>query len=226
VAVRPVDGGDHDNDSWDQGGGGGPAQGRAQRHGADDAERRHPMITGGDEFLRTLQWQQQPVQPRLRGELAELDSWSTTQTNFRTFTQRLISFRKAHPALRPVNFYSGSDTNGNVMEQLRWFKPGGQVPDASYFTTRTTTRSPGGSTAPSSATLPQRDLRRLQRLVGNVNFTLPWPGNGRTWYRVTDTCSWAEGSGQFELPGQEDLIGGEWTNYGLCGRGLLLLIAR
>jgi isoamylase len=39
-------------------------------------------------------------------ELAELDSWSTDQTNFRTFTQRLIAFRKAHPALRPAQFYA------------------------------------------------------------------------------------------------------------------------
>jgi isoamylase len=184
-----------------------------------------PMITGGDEFLRTLQCNNNPY--NLDSEANWLNySWSTTQTNFRTFTQRLISFRRAHPALRPVNFYSGSDTNGNVMEQLRWFTPGGQVPDASYWSNANNHaiawRIDGTELGDAAAAI----YVAYNGWSGNVNFTLPWPGNGRTWYRVTDTCSWAEGSGQFELPGQEDLIGGEWTNYGLCGRGLLLLIAR
>jgi isoamylase len=61
---------------------------------------------------------------------------------------------------------------------------------------------------------------------GAVNFVLPWPGNGKSWYRVTDTCNWAEGSGQVASPGTEGLIGGEFTNYSVCGRGLLLLIAK
>ena len=59
-----------------------------------------------------------------------------------------------------------------------------------------------------------------------MNFTLPWPGTGKTWYRVTDTCTWAEGASQVRAPGAEDLIGGEYTNYSVCGRGTLLLIAK
>jgi glycogen operon protein len=55
---------------------------------------------------------------------------------------------------------------------------------------------------------------------------LPWPGSGKTWYRVTDTCGWAEGTTQVRAPGAEDLIGGENTNYGVCGRGTLVLIAK
>ena len=35
--------------------------------------------------------------------------------------------------MRPTNFYSGVDNNGNVMEQLRWFKPDGQQADSAYF---------------------------------------------------------------------------------------------
>jgi glycogen operon protein len=59
-----------------------------------------------------------------------------------------------------------------------------------------------------------------------VNFTLPWPGNGKQWYRVTDTCTWAEGPSQVRAPGAEDAIGGEFTVYGVCGRGTLVLIAK
>jgi isoamylase len=59
-----------------------------------------------------------------------------------------------------------------------------------------------------------------------VNFTLPSPGNGTSWYRVTDTCRWAEGPNQVRTPGAEDSIGGQGYVYSVCGRGLLLLIAR
>jgi glycogen operon protein len=59
-----------------------------------------------------------------------------------------------------------------------------------------------------------------------VNFALPWPGAGKSWYRVTDTCTWAEGAAQVQAPGTEVLVGGENTSYGLCGRGTLLLIAK
>ncbi|HEY0063403.1 MAG TPA: hypothetical protein VGC21_14890 [Telluria sp.] len=27
-------------------------------------------------------------------------------------------------------------------------------------------------------------------------FHLPWPGTGKSWYRVTDTCNWAEGTSE------------------------------
>ena len=53
-----------------------------------------------------------------------------------------------------------------------------------------------------------------------------YPGNGKNWHRVTDTCSWAEGRNTVAAPGQEALIGGQGTNYSLCGRAALLLIAR
>jgi glycogen operon protein len=43
---------------------------------------------------------------------------------------------------------------------------------------------------------------------------------------VTDTCPWAEGASQAASPGAEAFIGGEWTSYGLCGRGVLLLVAK
>jgi len=43
---------------------------------------------------------------------------------------------------------------------------------------------------------------------------------------VTDTSAWAEGPDQFAPPGTEAFIGGEWAQYVLRGRGLLLLIAK
>ncbi|WP_036170783.1 hypothetical protein [Massilia sp. 9096] len=59
-----------------------------------------------------------------------------------------------------------------------------------------------------------------------VNFTLPWPGNGKSWYRVTDTSSWAEGVNQVRSPVSEDAFGGENSSYGVCGRGTMVLIPK
>jgi glycogen operon protein len=112
------------------------------------------------------------------------------------------------------------------MEQLRWFKPDGGVADASYFNDGNNHAiawridgSEFGDTA--SAIYVAHNAWSAQ-----VNFVLPWPGSGKTWYRVTDTCGWAEGTSQVRAPGAEDLVGGENTNYGVCGRGTLVLIAK
>ena len=59
-----------------------------------------------------------------------------------------------------------------------------------------------------------------------MNFTLPWPGAGKQWYRVTDTATWNEGPNTVVVPGSEAFIGGEYTVYGVQGRSLLLLIAK
>ena len=61
---------------------------------------------------------------------------------------------------------------------------------------------------------------------GDVDFTLPAPGNGKSWYRVTDTCNWAEGADTVAMPGAEDRVGDAGARYGLCGRAALLLIAK
>jgi len=222
----PSDGGEDNNHSWDQGGIA-VDQRKAARNGLAFlmVSAGTPMFTGGDEVLRTQY---------CNNNVYNLDSdknWlnytlTTDQTNFKTFTQRLVAFRKAHPALRPLNFYSSVDTNGNVMEQHRWFKPDGTVPDATYFNSASNHalafRVDGTEFGdPASAIYVA-----YNGWSGQVDFRLPWPGTGKSWYRVTDTCNWAEGPNQVAAPGSEAFLGGENYLYGLCGRGLLLLIAK
>jgi glycogen operon protein len=223
----PSDGGEDSNRSWDQGGIA-QDQRKAARNGVAFLmlSAGVPMLTGGDEFLRTQQCNNNAYNLDSSGNWLNY-VWNADQTNFRTYTQRLIAFRKAHAALRPASFYSGVDTNGNVMEQLRWFKPDGTVPDATYFNNSSNhalayridaTEFSGESVGALYVA--------YNGWSGSVTFTLPWPGTGRTWYRVTDTCNWAEGANQVATPGTETSIGGEFTTYGVCGRGLLLLVAK
>ncbi|MCI4566657.1 isoamylase [Lysobacter sp. CFH 32150] len=222
----PSDGGEDNNISWDQGGVV-VDQRKAARTGLAFLmlSAGIPMITGGDEALRTQFG---------NNNVYNLDSpanwlfWTrdTIEANHETYTQRLIAFRKAHPALRPANFYSGADNNGNVMEQLRWFKPDGAQADTAYFTNANNHaiawRIDGSELGDSASAI----YVAYNGWSGNVNFTLPWPGAGKQWYRVTDTATWNEGPDTVVVPGSEALIGGEYTIYGVQGRSLLLLIAK
>ena len=222
----PSDGGEDNNNSWDQAGVA-TDQRKAARNGLAlmMVSAGVPMMVGGDEALRSLNCNNNPYNLDSSANWQGW-SWNTDQSNFQAFTKGMIAFRKAHPALRPAGFYSSVDNNGNVMEQLRWFKPDGTVPDAAYFGDAANHaiawRIDGSEFGDSASAI----YIAHNAWSAQVNFTLPWPGTGKNWYRVTDTCTWAEGAGQVRAPGAEDLLGGENTVYGVCGRGTLLLIAK
>ena len=222
----PSDGGEDNNASWDQNGVA-LDQRKAARTGLALMllSAGVPMLTGGDEFLRTQMG---------NNNVYNLDSsanWlnytlDSNANNHLSYTSRLIAFRKAHAALRPTNFYSGIDNNGNVMEQLRWFKPDGAQADTAYFTSTSNHsiawRLDGSELGDSASAI----YVAYNGWSGAVNFVLPWPGAGKSWYRVTDTATWNDGANAVALPGSEAFVGGETTNYSMQGRSLLLLIAK
>jgi glycogen operon protein len=214
----PSDGGNTTNYSWDQGGA--PADQRAAARvgfALMMLSAGTPLMTGGDEYLRSL---------HCNNNAYNVDSaanwlnyrWTADQSNFDAFVRGLIAFRKAHAALRPLSFYTSA--------QLVWWTPAGAMPDATYFNSSS---NHAIAYQFNGSTLNDRYSSiyvGYNGWSGDVSFTLPSPGNGAKWYRVTDTCGWAEGPGQVRTPGAEDLIGGQGFVYNLCGRGLLLLVAR
>ena len=183
------------------------------------------MMTGGDEMLRSLNCNNNPYN---LDSTANWLNWtlSTDQSNFKAFAQGMIAFRKAHAALRPATFYSSADNNGNALPQLSWYQPSGAIADATYFNDSNNHaiawRIDGSELGDTSSAL----YIAYNAWSAQVNFILPSPGTGKIWYRVTDTCTWAEGPTQVRAPGSEDSIGGLNTSYGLCGRGTLVLIAK
>jgi isoamylase len=214
----PSDGGSNTNYSWDQGGA--PA---AQRVAARTGfaflmlSAGTPLMTGGDEYLRSLRCNNNPYDVDSIANWLTYN-WTTDQSNLNAFVKSMIAFRKAHAALRPSDFYSST--------QLVWWTPAGTTPDASYFNS--------GSNHAIAYQFNGSLLRDSYSSIyvayngasDSVSFTLPPPGDGLSWYRVTDTCGWAEGANQVRKAGAEDSIGGQGYVYGLCGRGLLLLIAK
>jgi isoamylase len=212
----PSDGGNSTNYSWDQNSA--PADQRAAARVGFAfmmLSAGTPLMTGGDEYLRSLQCNNNPYDV---DSIANWLSYNPTgdQSNFNAFVRGMIAFRKAHASLRPLNFYTSA--------QLAWWTPAGTTPDPGYFnngTNHAIAYQFNGSALGDSYSSIYVAYNGWQ---SNVNFALPSPGNGLNWYRVTDTCGWAEGANQVRTPGAEDSIGGQ--SYSLCGRGLLLLIAK
>lgn len=214
----PSDGGSTTNYSWDQGGAA-ANQRAAARVGFAllMLSAGTPLMMGGDEYLRTLRCNNNAYNVDSAGNWLGYN-WTSDQSNFNGFVKGMIAFRKAHAAVRPLNFYSTS--------QLLWWTPAGTSADTNYFAN-------GGNHAISyqlnGALLGDRYSSiyvAYNGWSGNVDFKLPQPGSAANWYRVTDTCGWAEGPNQVRAPGAEDLLGGQGYVYTVCGRGLLLLVAK
>lgn len=222
----PSDGGTSNNDSWDQGGAAAD-QRRAARTGFAFlmVSAGTPMMTGGDEHLRSLNCNNNPYNLDSIGDWLNY-SFTTDQTNFGNFVQRMIAFRNAHPALRPQTWYSAADNNGNGMVQLQWYTPTGAVADAAYWNDASNHAIAWQIDGTEFADPASAIYIAFNGWSGNVNFTLPSPGSGKNWYRVTDTCNWADGPDTAASPGTEGLIGGQGSNYSLCGEASLVLIAK
>jgi glycogen operon protein len=174
-------------------------------------------MMGGDENLRSLQCNNNPY------NLDSIANWlnytvTIDQSNFNAFVRGMIAFRKAHAALRPSNFYSSA--------QLTWWTPAGAAADNGYFTNvnnhAIAYQLDGSAFGDSNSSI----YVAYNGWQDSVKFTLPSAGDGKKWYRVTDTCGWAEGPSQVRPAGTEDPLGGKGFVYGLCSRGLLLSIAK
>jgi len=213
----PSSGGTSTNYSWDQGGAAADER-RAARTGMAFVmlSAGTPLMQGGGEYLRTLQCNNNAYNLDSTANWLNY-SWSTDQSNFYNFAQRSIAFRLAHPALRPVTWYTNS--------QVVWYEPSGAVATSSYWNNTSNyaiAYTINGSSFGDSNSM----YIAYNGWSGSVNFTLPAPPTGTNWYRVTDTCDWNDGPNTFVTPGNETLIGGGGSTYGQCGQSLLLLISK
>jgi glycogen operon protein len=122
----PSDGGSATNYNWDQGGAAASERAAARVGFAVlMLSAGTPLMMGGDEYLRTLRYNNNAYNVDSVGNWLSY-TWTGDQSNFNSFVKGMIAFRKAHGALRPLNFYSTS--------QLLWWTPAGMSADTSYFT--------------------------------------------------------------------------------------------
>jgi isoamylase len=182
-----------------------------------------PMFCGGDEFLRSTGGNDNPY--NIDNSLNYLD-WSLIQSNKNhyAFARRLIAFRRAHPALRPADFFDGTDHNGNGVKDITWFRDDGNEADPGYmgaqgrhFLGYRIDGTEFGDSAPSIYV-------GYNGWQAPVQITLPHAMPGHNWFRVADTAAWMENDANSRDPGQEDPLTA--ATYQMDRRSVLLLIQK
>ena len=212
----PSDGGNDNNIAWDQGGNAAD-QRKAARNGLAllMLSAGTPMMTGGDEFLRSLNGNNNPY------NLDTAFNWlnynlKAEQKTFLTFARRLLDFRGRHGALRPGNFYTAGE--------LQWFRPDGGAADAGYFDNpdnhAIAWMIQGGDFQDPAAAI----YVAYNAWSGDVTFQLPPAPAGKKWFRAMDTSPWMETAANFAAAGSEEVL--DSANYKLGARAVLLAIAR
>jgi isoamylase len=91
-----------------------------------------PMITAGDEMLRTQRGNNNPF--NIDSTCTWID-WSRLDTHaaFHRFTQRLFAFRNSHAALRPAEYWSANDDDRDGLAQSAWLRDDGQIAGDAYL---------------------------------------------------------------------------------------------
>src|SRR6185503_5782106 len=152
--------------------------------------------------------------------------WGTASSRaaFTRFTRGMMRFRAAHTALRPAEFFTGRDWNGDGLKDITWLRDDGGEADGSYMGAADrhflAYRIDGGELGDSATSI----YVAYNGWSGPVTATLPPARPGKSWYRVADTAAWMEGMANFEDTADQDRMDG--SPYQLAGRSLLLLVER
>jgi glycogen operon protein len=87
-----------------------------------------PMITAGDEFLRTQQGNNNAY---CQDNVISWIDWGLVEKNadMLAFCRRAIAFRTSHHSLQRKRFFQGRDMSSNSIPDIAWFGPDAQEPD-------------------------------------------------------------------------------------------------
>jgi hypothetical protein len=150
-----------------------------------------PMITGGDERLRSQRCNNNPY--NLDSPATWLD-WTLPEPAFTTFARRMMQFCAAHAALRPATWIEPA--------QVSWRDAAGNLASGAYMDDATRPvlawRLDGASLGDASPAL----YVAYNRGAAQVQVTLP-PSPTGSWYRVADAGAWMEPQANSAAPGAE-----------------------
>jgi isoamylase len=202
----PSSGGTTDNHSWD--------------HGGDVVQQRQaartglvllalaqgvPMLTGGDEMLRTIDCNNNSY--NVDTSATWLD-WTLATTNAATvtFAQRLFAFRASHGELHGGAWLDAS--------ALSFHDATGAVAASAYM---------ADAAQPVLAWQVGATYAAYNRGTAPITVTLPAPPNGTTWYRSGDTQSGLEPN-NWAAAGAEYMM--HQLLYTLAARSIAVFVAR
>ncbi|MEQ1504436.1 MAG: alpha-amylase family glycosyl hydrolase [Myxococcota bacterium] len=213
----PSGGGSNNNLSWDYNGD--PvAQRRAARTGIGllSVSAGIPMITGGDEVLRSQRCNNNPYNLDSVATWIDWAALDAENAAIREYTRKVLAFRGAHPALRPADWRD--DTPGAMV----LYEPGGAVASNGYLDDPTRHAlavwldgAPAGDDANAILVL-------YNGWSDGVTFTLPGAPSGDRWRLASDSHEWLEGEDNALEVGQETPLPED--RYLLGARSIAVLV--
>jgi glycogen operon protein len=182
-----------------------------------------PMLLGGSEMNRTQLGNNNSYNLDTRANWLDWQL-AAQETALTEYTRRLLQFRRAHAALRPAEFFTGTDHNGNGLKDLTWHLPDGAEADNDYFANPgnyfLAFRIDGAELGDSAASI----YVAYNGWINPVVATLPLNLDEEHWHIVADTNAAAEAWGNMHAAGQEARL--EARHYELTGRSLALFIEK
>ena len=180
-----------------------------------------PMLTAGDEVLRTQRGNNNPYCQD--NEISWFD-WSLTRSNadILAFVKKLIRLRKQHPVFSRSEFLTGTQSGDRRKPDISWYNAQGGNPDwnqpssfLAYFL--------DGSAAETRA---ERDDNSFYIILNggslDITATICSPPQGKHWYRLIDT-SYPTGE-DFTAPEQAPLLENQQKYVVLAATAVVLIL--
>lgn len=233
----PSDGGEDNNRSWDQAIAGDTFQQTLarQRQAARNGYALPlisfgvPMITGGDEFLRTQRGNNNMYNVDSRGSWID---WRDKDKNnrFFHFAKHLTRFRNSRPAMKIENHFDGKE-RWNGLRDIAWLRADGQSAEGKEYMDN------GANTFLAYRLNTEGTHENERSIYVGYNYgpygtvlRLPPTAPGKQWYWVGDTSAYYEKRGNFMPAGKEiplsKLIPEGHGNYTIDSRAIVLFVEK
>jgi glycogen operon protein len=174
-----------------------------------------PMLTGGSEFYRTQHANNNPYNLDTVANWLDWDA-AAQQAALTGFTRNLLRFRRAHPCLRPQQFFTS--------QNLTWYDDSGAEVTQSYFANPANHflayRIDGAAFQDPAVSV----YVAYNGWVDAISAAIPPARSGSAWFVVADTSANAEAWGNIHPASQEVALGG--GRYEVDGRSVIALIER
>jgi isoamylase len=176
-----------------------------------------PMLLGGSEMNRTLQGNNNAYN---LDTVANWIDWSLAahESVLTEYVRRLIEFRKAHAALRPAEFFTGTAPSDEGFNDLTWYTDRGEEADLRYM------RNPANHFLAYRIAENTSIYVAYNGWVEPIAVTLPDNVSGRSWCLVADTGPAGEAWGYIYSQGAE--VGISAQAYSVDARSLALFLEK